>query len=170
MDLCLVVITILISVPSSPNAPPPPRPTSPMPHHLIIVGTDVVSLCQTAHCITTRETRIYSCHRPQHWCVHRRGLWKILSSLWRGNHVYMYPVSYPTHLHYICESFSLRMTLLISFYLLWIFHGCSHVGRLVSIASLIVWHIAAAPLLARFDSYFVISIEYSYPTRRRGSS
>ena len=34
MDLCLVVVTILISVPSSPNAP---RPTSPMPHHLIIV-------------------------------------------------------------------------------------------------------------------------------------
>ena len=39
MNLCLVVVTILISVPSSPNAP---RPTSPMPHHLIIVDTDVV--------------------------------------------------------------------------------------------------------------------------------
>ena len=39
MDLCLVVVTILILVPSSPNAP---RPTSPMPHHFIIVDTDVV--------------------------------------------------------------------------------------------------------------------------------
>ena len=41
MDLCLVVVTILISVPSSPNAP---RPTSPMPHHFIIVDTDVFPL------------------------------------------------------------------------------------------------------------------------------
>ena len=39
MDLCLVVVTILISVSSSPNAP---RPTSPMLHHLIIVHPDVV--------------------------------------------------------------------------------------------------------------------------------
>ena len=39
MDLCLVVVTILIHVPLSPNAP---MPTSPMPHHLIIVDTDVV--------------------------------------------------------------------------------------------------------------------------------
>ena len=39
MDLCLVVVTILICVPSSPNAP---RATSPTPHHLIIVDTDVV--------------------------------------------------------------------------------------------------------------------------------
>ena len=39
MNLCLVVVTILISVTSSPNAP---RPTSPMPHHLIIVDTDAV--------------------------------------------------------------------------------------------------------------------------------
>ena len=39
MDLCLFVLTILIFVPSSPNAP---RATSTMPHHLIIVDTDVV--------------------------------------------------------------------------------------------------------------------------------
>ena len=39
VDLCLVVVTILISVPSSPNAS---RPTSPMPRNLIIVDTDVV--------------------------------------------------------------------------------------------------------------------------------
>ena len=39
MDLCLVVVTILISVPSSQNAF---RPTSPMPHNLIIVDPDVV--------------------------------------------------------------------------------------------------------------------------------
>ena len=40
MDLCIVVKTILMSVPLSPNAPA--RPTSPMPRHFIIVDTDVV--------------------------------------------------------------------------------------------------------------------------------
>ena len=71
----------------------------------------------------------------------------------------------PPHLHciYIRESFSLLMTMLISFYFLWIIswlYRC--IGRFVSIVSLIVWHNTAAPLLARFDRSFVISNEYSY--------
>ena len=49
--------------PSQPGAQPiPPIPvvhplqaTSPMSHHLIIVDTDIVSLCCTADCITTKE-------------------------------------------------------------------------------------------------------------------
>ena len=121
------------------------------------------SLCQTANCITTREPRIYPCHRPQLWCVHLIGQCKIWSSHWCGNHVYMYTVSSSPHLHCIyvsnihcwwqCWSASICCGS---------FHDCNHVGRLVSIVSLIVWYIAAAPLLARFDRPFVISSEYSY--------
>ena len=37
-----------------------------------------------------------------------------------------------------------------------------YVGRFVSIVRLIVWLIAAAPLLVRFDKSFVTSIEYCY--------
>ena len=62
----------------------------------------------------------------------------------------------------ICESFSLLVTMLNTFICRGSFHDCIHVGRLIPIFSLIVWHIAAAPLLARFDRSFVISIEYSY--------
>ena len=47
---------------------------------------------------------------------------RFLSSRWCGNHVYMYIVSSPQHLHCIIwELFALLMTMLISFYLLWIF-------------------------------------------------
>ena len=153
--------------PSSPNAP---RPTLPMPHNLIIVDTDMLfSLCRTADCIPTRETRIHPSHRPQHWCVHRLGRWNIWSSRWCTCMATMFTYStlFPPqpHLHciYIRESISLLMTMLITFYFLCIIswlYPC--IGRFVSIVSLIVWHITAAPLLARFDRSFVISNENSY--------
>ena len=66
--------------------------------YLIIMLTQMLfSLCRTTDCITTRETRIYPCHRPQHWCIHRLGRWQIWSSRWCYNHVYMYTIS-----HHIC--------------------------------------------------------------------
>ena len=53
MDVCPVVVTVLMSVPLSPNTP---KPTSPMTHNVIIVVTHTLfSLCRTADCITTRE-------------------------------------------------------------------------------------------------------------------
>ena len=89
---------------------------------------------------------------------------KIWSSHWCGNHVYMYTVSSPPHLHCIIYVSNIHC-----WWQCWSasiccgsFHDCNHVGRLVSIVSLIVWYIAAAPLLARFDRPFVISSEYSY--------
>ena len=111
------------------------------------------NLCRTADCITTRETWIYPCHRPHHWCVLRLRRWKIWSSRWCGNHVYMYIVSSPTHLHCIYI-----YTMYVSNFHCWwqcwsasicygSFHDCMDVGRLVSLVSLIVWHSAAAPLL-----------------------
>ena len=59
----------------------------------------------------------------------------------------------------LCESFSVLMTMLISFHLLWIFswlYPC--IGRLAFNSQL---NIAAASLLARFGRSLIISIEYS---------
>ena len=57
MDLCLVVVTILISVPSSPNAPG--RRHRALPHQLIIVDTDVVSFAEQPT-ISQPEKREYT--------------------------------------------------------------------------------------------------------------
>ena len=122
------------------------------------------SFCRTADCITTRETRIYPCHRPRHWCVNLLGLWNknIWSSRWCDNHVYMYTVSSPPHCIVYMSHCHCWWQCWSAYICCGSFHEYIHVGRLVSIVSLIVWHIAAAPRLARFDGSFVISIEYFY--------
>ena len=53
MNLCIVVKTILMSVPLSPNAPA--RSTSPMNRHFIIVDIDVVLPLPNSR---MRETRL----------------------------------------------------------------------------------------------------------------
>ena len=115
MDLCLVVVTIPISVPSSPHAP---RPTSPMPHHLIIVDTDIV--------FHLPNSRLY--HNQRHANIPVSSATTLMcSSSWTMEAVdvaTMFTCAlFPTHricIVYTCESFSLLLTMLISFYLLWI--------------------------------------------------
>ena len=74
----------------------------------------------------------------------------------------MCPVSSPPHLHCIYVShFHCRWQCWLACICCGSFHDCIHAGRLVLMASLIVWHSASATLLARFDRSFVASIEYS---------
>ena len=114
MDLCLVVVTILISVPSSPNAP---RPTSPMPHHLIVVDTDVV--------FPLPNSRLYHNQRDANIPV-SSSTTLMCSSYWSMKYL-IKPLMWQPCLHVhcflptafalyiiLCESFSLLMTMLLT--------------------------------------------------------
>ena len=150
--MCLVVIQPYWYPFHRPQTPPGRR------HQcltiLIIVDTDVINICRTAGCITTRETRIYPCHRPQHWCVHRLDRWQSWSSRLCGNHVYMCIVSSPPHLHMWVNSIAGDNV----DQFLYVVDPFMIVSRLVSIVSLIVWHSAAVPLL------LVLIDKSSYPS------
>ena len=112
MYLYLIVVTILISDPWSPNAH---RPTSRMPHNLIIVYTDVV--------FPLPNSRLYHNQRNSNIPV-SSATTLMCSSSWSMEDLISCTL-FPHHricIVYMCESFSLLMTMLISFYLLWSFH------------------------------------------------
>ncbi len=156
MDLCLVVVTILISVPASPNAPG--RHHHAMPHHLIILDTDVV--------FPLPNSRLYHNQRNANIPV-SSATTSMCSSSWSMKDL-IKPLMWQPCLHVHCflpTAFALYTCIYMSHFHCWwqcwsasiccgSFHDCIHVGRLVSLDSLIVWHIAAAPLLTHFDRSF----------------
>ena len=93
MDLCIVVVAILVSVPSSPSAP---RPMSPMPHHLIIVDRDVLFPLPNSGTVSQPEKR--ECARV---ISHNIDVFIFLvdERFDQAVDVYPYTVSSPPHLH-----------------------------------------------------------------------
>ena len=140
MDSCIVVKTILMSVPWSPNANT--RPTSPMPRHFIIIDTGVVfplpnsRLCHNQRNANTRvighniDVGIFLVVESLDQAV---DVATICSYIYGGLHRFLDP-------HSICvvgESFSLLMIFVSAPLCCGYLHDCIHVGRLVSIVSLI---------------------------------
>ena len=140
MDLCIVVKTILMSVPLSQNAPA--RPTSPIPRHFVIVETDVV--------FPLPNSRQRHNQRNANTCAinHNIGVFifldderldqavdvaTIVAYIYGGLHRFV-----PQHLRCRRVIF-IADDSFVSFSLLWVFsYDCIHVGRLVSIFSLIM--------------------------------